>query len=75
MTIKTIEVSEDALDSVKAMAQKLQEERDMLLAALKDVIKNNDLDEECGVLGYIKGSEAWRRWDEARKAIAKVEQG
>ena len=35
--MKTIEVSESALESLKAMAQKLQEERDMLLAALKDM--------------------------------------
>jgi hypothetical protein len=35
--VKMIQVSEDALDSVKAMAQKIQEERDMLLAALKKI--------------------------------------
>lgn len=34
--MKTIEVSESALESLKAMAKKLQEERDMLLAAMKD---------------------------------------
>jgi len=32
-----IEVSESALESLKAMAQKLQEERDMLLSAHKDI--------------------------------------
>ncbi len=33
--MKTIEVSESALESLKAMAQKLQEERDMLLSVIK----------------------------------------
>lgn len=36
--MKTIEVSESALESLKAMAQKLQEERDMLLVALKNFV-------------------------------------
>lgn len=32
--MKTIEVSESALENLKAMAQKLQDQRDMLLEAL-----------------------------------------
>ena len=58
--MKTIEVSEDALDSVKAMAQKLQEERDILLAALEHIAETSGS-------SWVQGI--------ANEAIAKVEQG
>ena len=40
--MKTVEVSESALESLKAMAQRLQDERDELLKACVDVVKEYD---------------------------------
>lgn len=36
--MKTVEVSESALESLKAMVEQLQSERDKLLDALKDIM-------------------------------------
>ena len=72
--MKTIEVSEDALESVKTMALKLQEERDMLLAALKPFLDGNFTI----FGGKVIGIDARLTADDvkfARNAIAKVEQG
>lgn len=45
--MKTIEVSESALESLKSMAQKLQEERDMLFEAVKVILPfTEDLQDE-----------------------------
>lgn len=40
--MKTIEVSESALESLKAMAQKLQEERDALYQAIYKISTEDD---------------------------------
>jgi hypothetical protein len=57
-------VSEDALDSVKSMAQKLQEERDMLLLELREVY-DWALVEKCA----LRPQEI----ESIRRVIAKVE--
>lgn len=61
--MKTVEVSESALESLKAMVRQLQSERDELLLALQCVLPAIDGDNECSGQAEI-----------ARELIAKCTQ-
>lgn len=65
--MKTVEVSESALESLKAMVVQLQDERDELLIALKDAVQV--MEPHMGKDGYIA-----IRVGLARAAIAKCTQ-
>jgi hypothetical protein len=80
-----IPVSKSALDSMQAMASKLQEERDMLLAALKEIIADRDSQSfkpeeffHSSIGDYWSPHATMVRSEvisKGRTAIAKVEQG